>query len=318
MPSVFDNEITSAKNILQEEFSNELLNIIPSRSTMLSMCTRLPNFKSSVTRLPVTSGLVSVGVVAEGGKKPVTKASFDNEYMHRIEMAGISLFTDSQILDAMAGGLSLIDFVQNQFREVAMREIEKTILFDTTLPNTFSVYQSATRAGNILESTPNALYDDIFAEDGIQAMIDNDGYNPNGFVAGTTMRAKLRALKDGGGRPLYYNSIRGDSDVTRPDTLLNLPLMIQPPSFWDGNKADLIVGDWSKLYYAMGQDFTFTKSSEATIEHNGEMINLFQHDMTALRFHFSIAFFVPSLINYDNYGKVKTSLSPFAILKKPA
>ena len=82
----------------------------------------------------------------------------------------------------------------------------------------------------------------------------------------------------------------------------------------NANSPLLIAGDWSQLVYAMRQDMTVTKSNQAVItdEEGKVVINLYQQDMTALRFVMRLGWQLPqpaSAFEAENPF-------PFAVLNK--
>ena len=61
----------------------------------------------------------------------------------------------------------------------------------------------------------------------------------------------------------------------------------------------LIAGDWSKLVYAIRQDMTVTRTNQAVItDAEGKVVlNLYQQDMTALRFVMRLGWQLPNPVN---------------------
>ena len=82
----------------------------------------------------------------------------------------------------------------------------------------------------------------------------------------------------------------------------------------DATKTLLIGGDWNQLVYAIRQDMTVTRSNQAVItDTSGKVIqNLYQQDMTALRFVMRLGWQLPNPINGINGTATRY---PFGVLK---
>jgi hypothetical protein len=93
-------------------------------------------------------------------------------------------------------------------------------------------------------------------------------------------------------------------------------LFFCPKAEGNGPSPLLIGGDWSQLVYAMRQDMTVTKSNQAVItdESGKVIINLYQQDMTALRFVMRLGWQLPNPIN----ALGATNPYPFAVLNPTA
>jgi HK97 family phage major capsid protein len=155
------------------------------------------------------------------------------------------------------------------------------------------------------------LYDDIFAENGVIAKVEEDGYMVNGHVAALSLRAKLRGLKDADNRPIFLANLQDAAQYALDGEQLVFPRN----GAIDPSRALLISGDWSQLVWAVRQDVTFKVLTEAVIQDgNGAIVyNLAQQDMVALRVVFRVGWALPNPINLVNTNAA--TRYPFAFLE---
>jgi len=123
---------------------------------------------------------------------------------------------------------------------------------------------------------------DIMGEDGLIALVEEDGYIPNGVMAAVKMRAKLRGLTDQTGQPIFKSDMQGATRYA----LDGMDMYFPNNGAYDPAQALAIVGDWSQLIYAIRQDITFKIFDQGIIQNptTGAIeYNLMQNDMVALR-----------------------------------
>jgi hypothetical protein len=161
----------------------------------------------------------------------------------------------------------------------------------------------ANNAGQVISAAAYTdLYEAILGETpavppvpGLYMLVEADGFMINGVLAHTSMKGKLRNVRDSNGQPIFKTTMQ---DATRYE-LDGAPLYFPTDGSIVAATSLLIAGDWTQLVYAMRQDVTYTISKEAVItDAAGKIVyNLFQQDMVALRAVMRLGFALPNPIN---------------------
>jgi HK97 family phage major capsid protein len=195
------------------------------------------------------------------------------------------------------------------------KAFDQAVLYGINAPASWPecVLEAAEAAGHevTLNVSYSDLYDDIFAENGVIAKVEEDGYMVNGHVAALSLRAKLRGLKDADNRPIFLANLQDAAQYALDGEQLVFPRN----GAIDPSRALLISGDWSQLVWAVRQDVTFKVLTEAVIQDgNGAIVyNLAQQDMVALRVVFRVGWALPNPINLVNTNAA--TRYPFAFLE---
>jgi predicted phage gp36 major capsid-like protein len=131
------------------------------------------------------------------------------------------------------------------------------------------------------------------------ALVEADGYEPSGFVAATTMKARLRAARNTQGDRLDANRTNGALDQLDGAPITYPMRGLFPTGAGTGVRA--FIGDWTQFVLAVRSDITMKILDQAVIQDNtGAIIyNLAQQDMLAVRLTFRLGWQVANAINND-------------------
>ena len=139
----------------------------------------------------------------------------------------------------------------------------------------------------------------IMGENGLIAKVELDGFNPNGVMSAIQMRGKLRGLKDTTGQPIFKSDMQGATRYGLDGMDMYFPMN----GAFDPSQAQMIVGDWSQLVYAIRQDMTFKIFTEGVIQDPTTKTityNLMQNDMVALRAVMRLGWEIANPVNAYN------------------
>ena len=305
---------TDVQALIPPEISRLMLTSLSETSAALSLGTRIPVATSQV-RFPILSALPSAYWVspADTGLKQTTEAAWDNKYLNIEEIAAVvpipeSVFADSGF-DVWAAMRPLLE------AEIA-RVFDETVFFGVNAPASFEddLVTAASGAGNTLARGTAAtgagggIFQDL---SNLVALVENDGYIVNAAIANTTIRPKLRSTRDTLGQLL-------DDDIS-PTGIYGSPLTYPMPGLWPtgSGKAEMLVGDFSRLVVGIRQDITYKLITEGVVTNGSNQIvyNLPQQDMVALRVVFRAGYAVANPINY--LQPTAASRYPFAALLSP-
>lgn len=298
---------TDAAALIPEEQSKQIIQNITEESAVLKLAKRLPNMSSKTLRMPVLSSLPHAYFVnGDTGLKQTSKAAWDNVFITAEEIAVIVPVADAILADAEYDIWAQIrPLVAQAFGQV----IDRAILFGKDAPASWGtgIVTAAFYAGNAVFHSDDA-YKDIMGAGGLISLVEEDGYMVNGYLAGMNTRSYLRSIRTQTGEPIFRNGMTGGTSYMLDGQNIVFPKNGILP--YDG--VDMIAGDWDKLVYAIRQDMTVTKTNTGVItDSNGNIIyNLYQQDMTALRFVMRLGWALPQPVSALGVEKPY----PFAVL----
>jgi HK97 family phage major capsid protein len=306
----FNNIVSreDAEVLIPEEATREILSTATDGSAVLRLARRLPNMASGVRRLPVLSVLPQVYFVGEAGRTPqtfdevkqTTEAAWENKFLYAEEIAAIIPIPENVLDDA---DYDIWGELRPQIVAAIGRKVDSAILYGTSdvdvpaaWPDGLMVQMPADHV--VAAGTGADLYDDIFGIDGVIAKVEEDGFIVNGFISALVMRARLRALRDGGtGMPMFTQTLQAATNYSLDGQRLEFPRS----GAFDASQSLLIAGDWDQLVFSIRKDITYKLLTEGVITDNATpraiIHNLAQDDMVALRVTFRMAWQLPNPLN---------------------
>lgn len=307
------NEIidrNGAASLIPTQYSNEIMQDAIEESSVLRMAKRLPNMTSKMLSMPVLNSLPHAYFVnGDTGLKQTTKVDWSNQLITAEEIAVIVPVPDAVLADSQ---FDIWGQIRPLVRQAFGQVIDAAILNGTNKPASWpnGIITEATSKGNVKAATDNG-FADIMAPGGLISLVEEDGFLVNGYLGSLQSRAHLRGITDQNGQPLFRNGMNGGTSYQLDGQRIEFPRNGSMPA--DGPL--LIAGDWDKLVYAIRQDMTVTKTNTGVItDADGKVIyNLYQQDMTALRFVMRLGWALPKSVNamgIDGY--------PFAVLNAGA
>ena len=321
---VFNANITraDAAALIPEEVSDVLLGDIVGSNPLLQLARRLPDMPRNQTRMPVLGSLATAYFVqGDTGLKRTTEISWENRFIDAAEIAAIVPVPENVLADA---DYDIWGQIRPELVTAFNVALTEAVLYGTNIPATWTTnLGSAGLVAGAIAAVHNPsiaafpdVYDAILAEsavgnnDGLWAVIEDDGYNVTGNVATIQMRTRLRGLRDLNGQPIFQASVQGPARYELEGT----PLFFPNDGTMDPTQALMISGQWDQLVWALRSDMTFKMLDQAVIQDSaGNIIfNLPQQDMVALRAVMRIGFALPNPINRVNPNAA--TRYPFGIL----
>ena len=317
MPNIIDR--TALSGLIPEPVTREIMQGAIAESAVLRMGRRLANMSSKTQTINVLDALPSAyfvnGEATDTGAgdafKQTTKMAWANKKLYAEEIAVIVPIPEAALDDA---DYDIWGEVKPRLTEAFGKVIDSAILFGTKKPSTWrdGVVPSAVAAGNGVPVSSN-VYNDIMGEGGLISKVELDGFNPNGVMAAIQMRGKLRGLVDTTGQPIFKSDMQGNTRYGLDGMDMYFPMN----GAFDPNQAQMIVGDWSQLVYAIRQDMTFKIFTEGVIQdpNSKEIVyNLMQNDMVALRAVMRLGWEIANPVNAFNEDI--TTPFPFSVYGK--
>lgn len=283
---------TDLSGLIPEPVTREIIQGVTEGSAVLQMGRRLPNMTSKTQTMNVLDMLPTAYFVnGDTGMKQTTKMKWDKKKIYAEEIAVIVPIPEAVLDDA---DYDIWGEVRPRLIEAFGKVIDSAILFGTNKPTSWrdSVLETCTKAGSVVAATPY-IYDDIMAEGGVIAKVEESGYLVNGIMSAIQMRAKLRGLKDLNGVPLFKTDMQGAT----PYALDGSPMYFPRNGAFDTTKALMFAGDWTELVYSIRQDITFKIFDQGVVQDpsdNSIVYNLMQNDMVALRAVMRLGWEIPN------------------------
>ena len=307
MPNIIDRNALSG--LIPEPVTREIIQGVTEGSAVLQMGRRLPNMTSKTQTMNVLDMLPTAYFVnGDTGMKQTTKMKWDKKKIYAEEIAVIVPIPEAVLDDA---DYDIWGEVRPRLVEAFGKVIDGAILFGTNKPTSWrdSVLETCTKAGSVVAATPY-IYDDLLAEGGVIAKVEESGYLVNGIMSAIQMRAKLRGLKDLNGNPIFKTDMQGAT----PYALDGSPMYFPRNGAFDTAKALMFAGDWSELVYSIRQDITFKIFDQGVVQDpsdNSIVYNLMQNDMVALRAVMRLGWEIPN--PKTAYNDTLSKYCPFAV-----
>ena len=310
---------SALSGLIPEPVTREIMQGAIAESAVLRMGRRLANMSSKTQTINVLDALPSAyfvnGEATDSGAgdawKQTTKMAWDKKKIYAEEIAVIVPIPEAVLDDS---DYDIWGEVRPRLTEAFGKVIDAAILFGTNKPSTWrnGVVPSAIAAGNGVP-VGTSVFDDIMGENGLIAKVELDGFNPNGVMSAIQMRGKLRGLKDTTGQPIFKSDMQGSTRYGLDGMDMYFPMN----GAFDPTQAQMIVGDWSQLVYAIRQDMTFKIFTEGVIQDPSTKAityNLMQNDMVALRAVMRLGWEIANPINA--YNADITNPFPFSVYGK--
>jgi hypothetical protein len=301
-----------AADLIPEEVSNAILNDIAGSNPLLQMARRLPNMSRSQVRMPIMSALATAYFVnGDTGLKQTSEVNWTHRHIDAEELAVIVPIPQSVLDDIQNGGYDVWGQVKPSIVQAFGIAITQAVLYGTNIPATWSVNLGgagicvSTVTGGASPAThiiSAASYTDwyeallgrtVAGVSGAFMLCEADGFAPNGILGHVSLKGILRNERDTDGNLLFKTSVQTATDYS----IEGLP----PVKFPDDGSITAatslaVVGDWTKLIYAMRQDISYTVADQGVIQDAAGNIvyNLFQQDMVALRATMRLGFALPN------------------------
>ena len=303
---------TALSGLIPEPVTREIIQGVTEQSAVLKMGRRLPNMTSKTVTMNVLDMLPAAYFVnGDTGLKQTTKMAWDKKKIYAEEIAVIVPIPEAALDDA---DYDIWGEVRPRIVEAFGKVIDGAILFGTNKPSTWrdDIVTTATASSNTV--TPDAahstLFNDIMGESGLIAKVEADGFMPNGVLSSVAMRAKLRGVVDTTGQPIFKADFQGTTNYALDGMRMEFPMN----GAFDTTEAQMIVGDWNQLVYAIRQDITFKVFTEGVVQDPSDgsiAYNLMQNDMVALRAVMRLGWEIPNPINAFNAGN--STRCPFSV-----
>lgn len=221
--------------------------------------------------------------VGEGKRIKTAVASFLNVKMEAHKIGVIIPTTKEKLNDTV---INIFEEMKKPTADAIYQKIDMAGMFGIDSPFKFNLFDSAVKNGMfIVDGTNPSL--DLDVSD-TMALVEEEGFEVNGFIGHTGIKNRLRKLRDGDGNQLFVAGVNATELYNQPITFA------KGKASFDREKAQLIAGDWSKSLIGIYQGLEYETLREATLQDtlwsDGKPLSLAEQDMIALKVTARIAF----------------------------
>lgn len=228
--------------------------------------------------IPVVTGKVGAGWVAEGAQKPASKGSMALKTMDPKKIAAIAVVS-AEVLRANPGGY--VDLIRPQIAEAFAVAFDAAALYGTASPfSTNLATGSSTQEFTGTAPAFTAVYDDLNA--GLGTLV-NAGKKLTGWAFDNRFEPVLNGSKDSAGRPLFVESTFTETNgPVRQGRLLGRQAFIGDGIYDGATKTYGFAGDWSQAAWGAVGGISYSVSTEATVTINGVLTSLWENNLVAI------------------------------------
>ncbi len=329
-PNTYATTEQDAWPLIPEQVSSEVASGVVESSAALSLFRQLPDMSSRTYRMPVLNSLGSAAFTttntnddlggadvagkAEGelpeedapALKKTHQMEWENVYLVAEPLAIILPIPEDVLEDST---FDLWAEMRPRMVEAFQKKIDDAIIWGQGRPDTWPsgiVPTAISRGLTVADGTGADLGIDT---SNLMGELEEIGYDPNGWIADPSIKARLRNTRTSDGQLLFQPSMQAGI----ADQLWGEPISYVKNSSFLPDTSRLIAGKMDEAVFSIRSDMRFKILDQAVISSSdGIQINLPQQDMVALRIVMRLGWAVPNPIH--QLRSDRSASYPFAVL----
>lgn len=247
--------------------------------------------------IPVVTGKLSAGWVAEGAQKPASKGTIGLKTMDPKKLAVIAVVS-AEVVRANPG--NYMSLIRNQVGDAFAEAFDAAALHGTNTP--FGTYIAQTTKSVEVGTTTQAnggVFGDINA--GLSLLV-NDGKRLSGFALDDRFEPLLNGAVDTSGRPIFIDSpVVDNAGPIRQGRLLGRSAYVGEGVYNATGSVLGFGGDWSQAAWGAVGGISYKVSTEATVTINGSLVSLFENNLVAVLAEAEYGFLVNDTAAFVEY-----------------
>jgi HK97 family phage major capsid protein len=270
-------KLSDFSGFLNREQSEAIFNTAYQSSVVQQLSRRVP-LGFAGKSIPVVTGKVTAGWVAEGAQKPASSGSMALKTMDPKKLAAIAVVS-AEVIRANPGGY--MDVLRPQIAEAFAIAFDAAALHGTSSPFSTNLDTGST-AQEFTGTAPafTAVYDDLNA--GLRTLV-NAGKKPNGWAFDSRMEPEFNAAKDTSGRPLFLDATyTNEAGLIQQGRLLGRQAFLGDGVYAATPKIYGYLGDWTQTAWGAVGEISYSVSTEATVTINGTLTSLWENNLVAI------------------------------------
>lgn len=252
--------------------ANDIIKDVTRGSSILRM-SKIENMTSEKKKFNVLVDGPGAYWVGEGERIQTSGAQWIHPEIVAKKLAVIIPVTKEKLEDST---INVFSELRPDIAEAFYRAIDAACIFGTNSLFTTNIMKSITENNMTVTDNTNI---DIAVSDAM-ALVEENGYDPNGFIGRVGVKNMLRKLRDSNGAPAYVNGTSGTE-------LYGRPIEFVRNGAWDNTKADLITGEWKYSIVGIRSGISYEILKEATLQGtldtDGKPLSLAEQDMVAIK-----------------------------------
>ncbi len=263
------------------EQATEIMKDVARGSTILRL-SKVSNMQSDTKKIPVMTEGAGAYWVGEGERIKTTKAGWIYPELKAKKLAVIIPVTKEKLKDTT---IDVFNELKENIAEAFYKAIDSACIFGTNTPFAKNIMNCIETSGNKVEIGTNATLD-LDVSDAM-ALVEEDGYDTNGFVARVGIKNSLRKLRDANNNQLFADGVNGKEFYSQP-------IEFSRNGAWDKTKAEIIGADWDKSLVGIRDSLEYEILKEATLEatldEDGKPISLAEQDLIGIKATMRLAY----------------------------
>lgn len=255
-------------------------------SVAQQLARRIPLGANGVS-VPVVTGRLTAGWVAEGAKKPASAGTVGLKTMDPKKLAVIAVVSAEVV---RANPANYMELIREQVAESFAIGFDNAAFHDAGPDGTagagpFSTYlDQATESVEIGTTTQanGGIHGDFVA--GMKILVDA-GKKVTGFALDDRVEPLILGAVDTTGHPLYVELPRDEISqaVARPGRMLGRPSYMGEGVYWEPTDLLAYGGDWTQAAWGVVGGISYDISTEASVTINGALVSLWENNLVAVR-----------------------------------
>jgi len=238
--------------------------------------------------IPVVTGNLTAGWVAEGAQKPASSGSMSLKTMDPKKLAVIAVVS-AEVVRANPG--NYMDFIRNDVARAFAVAFDAAALHGTSTP--FSTYVDQT--SNSVEFTGTTpAFTSVWADlnSALNTLV-TAGKDANGWALDSRFEPVLNGVVDSAGRPLFIESpLTETAGPIRSGRLMGRNAFVGPGVYAATGKIYGYLGDWTQAAWGTVGGISYDISTQATVTVNGALVSLWENNLVAVRAEAEYGFLV--------------------------
>jgi HK97 family phage major capsid protein len=238
--------------------------------------------------IPVVTGNLTAGWVAEGATKPASSGTMTLKTMDPKKLAVIAVVS-AEVVRANPG--NYMDFIRNDVARAFAVAFDAAALHGTSTPFSTYIDQSATTT-EFTGTTPafTSVWSDL---NSALSTLVTAGKDPNGWALDSRFEPVLNGALDSANRPLFVESpLTETAGPVRSGRLMGRDAFVGPGVYGATGKIYGYLGDWTQAAWGTVGGISYDVSTETAVTINGALVSLWENNLVAVRAEAEYGFLV--------------------------
>lgn len=248
-------------------------------SVVQQLARQIPLGPSGVS-IPVTTGKLSAGWVAEGATKPASAGTMTLKTMTPKKL-GVIAVVSAEVVRANPG--NYMENIRGDVAEAFATAFDAAALHGTATPFTTYVDQTANSV-EFTGTTPafTAVYTDLNSALNVLLTQSSPRY-PTGWALDARFEPVLNGSLDTTNRPIFVESpFTETAGAIRAGRLMGREAYVGPGIYASTGKIYGYLGDWTQAAWGTVGGISYSLSTEATVTINGALVSLWENNLVAV------------------------------------